>query len=314
MNIITGPQKRPQKVVIYGPEGIGKTTFASKFPDPLFIDTEGGSSHLDVRRIQKPETWTELLGILKEIIQEKPCKTVVMDTADWAEQLIIDHVCTKYKQPSIEAFGYGKGYYYIGEEFSKMLITFDRIINAGINVVVVAHAKMRKFEQPDEMGAYDRWEMKLTRQSAPLLKEWADMVLFLNYKTFVVTDGNKNKAQGGKRVMYASHHPCWDAKNRHGLPDEMDLDYSLIAHIFQDVIDEKVSKAPVEQLGAIIDLRRLLLENEISEDQLMRVIVERGKCSEGARLIDLSEAFIRNYCIKYFDKILETVKGESNNG
>lgn len=82
-----------------------------------------------------------------------------------------------------------------------------------MNVIITAHAKMRKFEQPDEMGAYDRWEMKLTRQVAPLLKEWSDMLLFCNYKTFVVTpDEGKNKVQGGKRVIYTSHHPCWDAK------------------------------------------------------------------------------------------------------
>ena len=95
---------------------------------------------------------------------------------------------------------------------------------------------MRKFEQPDETGAYDRWELKLSKTTAPLLKEWADMVLFANYKTYVVNVDNqgatkgKNKAQGGQRVMYAAHHPCWDAKNRHGLPDEMPFEYKQIAH------------------------------------------------------------------------------------
>lgn len=316
MKIINGPQKRAQKAVIYGPEGIGKTTFASKFPDPLFIDMEGGSSHLDVRRVEKPASWPEFLGILKEITTEKPCKTIVLDTADWTEQLIIDHVCTKYKQPSIEAFGYGKGYSYIGEEFSKMLITFDEAIKAGINVVVIAHAKMRKFEQPDEMGAYDRWEMKLTRQSAPLLKEWADMVLFLNYKTYIVSDNGKNKAQGGKRVMYTSHHPCWDAKNRHGLPDEMDLDYSNIAHIFDTNYKEaeKVKKASVEQISAIVDLHGMMLKADITEEQLLDLIVKRGKYPAGVQMIDLDESFVKNWCIKYFDKIVESIKGEVKNG
>lgn len=103
------------------------------------------------------------------------------------------------------------------------------MIKNGIHVVVTAHAKMRKFEQPDELGAYDRWEMKLSRQAAPLLKEWADMILFCNYKTTVVTTKEKTKkAQGGKRVMYTSHHPCWDAKNRHGLKEVLDMDYSQI--------------------------------------------------------------------------------------
>jgi hypothetical protein len=92
---------------------------------------------------------------------------------------------------------------------------------------------MRKFEQPDEMGAYDRWEMKLTKKTAPMLKEWADMVLFCNYKTEVITDQNtkSKKATGGRRVMYATHHPCWDAKNRFGPPDVLPLIYQSISNI-----------------------------------------------------------------------------------
>lgn len=116
-----------------------------------------------------------------------------------------------------------------------MLNRLSDLIDLGINVVITAHAAMRKFEQPDEMGAYDRWELKTQKKVAPLLKEWADMVLFANYKTLVVNVDNqgaakgKNKAQGGKRVMYTSHHPCWDAKNRHGLPEELPFEYAQIA-------------------------------------------------------------------------------------
>ena len=67
------------------------------------------------------------------------------------------------------------------ETLDKPLNTLNELVERGVNVVVTAHAKMRKFEQPDELGAYDRWEMKLTKQTAPMVKEWADMVLFCNY-------------------------------------------------------------------------------------------------------------------------------------
>ena len=102
-------------------------------------------------------------------------------------------------------------------------------------MVFTAHAQMRKFEQPDEMGAYDRWEMKLSKRNAPLLKEWADLVLFCNYKTNVITDQktNSKKATGGTRKMFTTHHPCWDAKNRYGLPEDMDMDFEGIAHLFK---------------------------------------------------------------------------------
>ena len=225
LNISKGKIARPQKVVIYGAEGIGKSSLAACFPNPLFIDTEGGTAQMDVRRIDKPQSWEELLAIVQEVAATPDvCKSLILDTADWAEQLIVNFLCIKYKQNSIESFGYGKGYTYLAEEFTKLLNAFDRVITADIHVVITAHAKMRKFEQPDEMGAYDRWEMKLSKQVAPLLKEWCDLLLFCNYQTFVVTsENNTQKAQGGKRVMYTSHHPAWDAKNRVHLPEVLEL-------------------------------------------------------------------------------------------
>lgn len=237
LNITSGCIQKPQKIVLYGPEGIGKTTFASKFPDPVFIDTEGSTNHMNVRRINKPGSWSELMEIVRQIsLSPGICKTVVLDTADWAEMLCIESVCNKYQKNGIEDFGYGKGYVFVQEEFGRLLNALTDVINAGMNVVLTAHAKMRKFEQPDELGAYDRWEMKLSKQVAPMVKEWADMVLFANYKTFSVAVDDKkkkHKAQGGKRVMYTSHHPCWDAKNRHGLEEELPLDYAQIANCIE---------------------------------------------------------------------------------
>lgn len=238
MEITRGKILGAQKTVIYGPEGIGKSTFAAQFPNPVFIDTEGSTKHMDVARLPKPTSWTMLMESVK-YVKANPtiCQTLVVDTADWAEQLCITHVCSKKEGVTgIEDFGYGKGYVYLAEEFGRFLNALTEVIEAGINVAITAHAKMRKFEQPDETGAYDRWELKLSKTTAPLLKEWADMVLFANYKTYVVNVDNqgatkgKNKAQGGQRVMYAAHHPCWDAKNRHSLPDEMPFEYKQIAH------------------------------------------------------------------------------------
>jgi hypothetical protein len=160
------------------------------------------------------------------------CKTLVIDTADWAEQLCVNHICAKSNMDGLEGWNYGKGYTYLAEEFGRLLNRLEDIIDLGINVVFTAHAQIKKFEQPDEMGAYDRWELKLQRKTAPLVKEWADMILFANYKTYVVTDEKtkSKKAQGGHRVMYTTHHPAWDAKNRHNLKEELPLDFQEIAH------------------------------------------------------------------------------------
>lgn len=259
MEIIRGKIPGAKKVVCYGPEGIGKSTFAAQFPDPLFIDTEGSTKDMDVARTPAPSSWMMLMEQV-QYVKNHPdiCRTLVIDTADWAEHLCIEQICDKKKISGIEDIGFGKGYTYVQEEFGRLLNLLEEVVKVGINAVITAHAKMRKFELPDELGSYDRWEMKLTKQTAPLVKEWADMVLFANYKTFVVNvDGQgaqkgKNKAQGGKRVMYTTHHSCWDAKNRYGLADEVPFEYESIRHIIEGQVKDPVAMTTKTQASPVM--------------------------------------------------------------
>ena len=89
MEITRGKVQKAKKVVIYGPEGIGKSTFASRFPDPVFIDTEGSTNDMDVARLPRPTSWNMLFEAI-EYIKNNPgvCKTLVIDTIDWAELLL----------------------------------------------------------------------------------------------------------------------------------------------------------------------------------------------------------------------------------
>ena len=306
LKISNGRIARAQKVVLYGSEGIGKSTLAAMFPNPLFIDTEGGTAHMDVRRIAKPGTWVELMDILNEVSMTPDiCGSLVIDTADWAEQLAVSHVCAKYKKAGLEDFGYGKGHTYLAEEFTPFFRALDRIIGAGIHVVVTAHAKMRKFEQPDEMGAYDRWEMKLSKQVAPLFKEWCDMLLFLNYQTYVVTTENKStKAQGCKRVIYTSHHPCWDAKNRHGLPEVLDLDYENIAHIFE----KGEAKPATPKETPLSQLRKQMAKEEITDEELRKVIAAKTRYEVSTPLEEYPDSFITGWVQKYWTQIVDVIK------
>ena len=249
--ITSGRIAKAVKFVIYGPEGIGKSHFLKNFPGVVFIDTEGSTNHMDVPRLPAPSSWAMLLDELRAVMDgEVRCGTLALDTADWAEKLCIAHICAVNKVNGIEDFGYGKGYTYVFEEFGKMINLLSEIINRGINVAIAAHAAMRKFEQPDEQGAYDRWELKLINSQkcsvAGMLKEWSDILLFANYKTTVIKEdkNSKAKAYGGQRVVYTTHHPCWDAKNRFGLPEEIPLDFSVLAPYIPNTL-EHIAKAAV---------------------------------------------------------------------
>lgn len=272
MQITRGKIPSAIKTVIYGPEGIGKSTLASKFPDPLFIDTEGSTKQMDVVRLPTPKTWTDILDEVKYVYQHPECcKTLVLDTADWAEMLCAEKI---FDGQGIESPSYGKGYQMLADAFRELLQELEKVIAAGIHVVLTAHATMRKFEQPDEMGAYDRWEMKLQKKTAPIVKEWADMVLFCNYKTTVVNvDGQgatkgKNKVFGGERVMYTTHHNCWDAKNRFGLDDKIPMEFESISSVIGGNIEKPKQKWQI--------LEEKMIADGVDEFDLQNLVGLRG--------------------------------------
>ena len=310
------------KCVIYGSEGIGKSTFASQFPDPLFIDTEGSTNYMDVKRLPKPESWNMILEEIKYVLDNPTvCKTLVIDTMDWAERLCIDGFCKANNIDGIERMPYGKGFTFIAEEIGRMLNGLSQVVNKGINVVLVAHAMMRKFEQPDELGTYDRWELKLQKKNAPLVKEWSDLLLFANYKTVVVNIDGKNKAQGGKRIMYTSHHPCWDAKNRFGLPEELPFEFNSIAHLFgqnkpnnvqkplneESAVQAENAEIPQENNGISPQLKQLMDASHISEQDLVDEVVRMGYFPADMTIKDYPEDFI-GFIISNWQRVIESIQ------
>lgn len=345
MEIIRGKLPGALKVVVYGPEGIGKSTFASQFPGPLFIDTEGSTRHMDVARTPKPTSWPMLLGLVGEVIRDPSlCRTLVVDTMDWAELMCMQYVCDKYQKKSIEEFGYGKGYTYLSEEFGRLLNQLSEVVERGVHVVVTAHAKMRKFEQPDELGAYDRWEMKLSSKTAPLVKEWADMVLFANYKTYAVkTEGGKVKGQGGERRMCTAHHPCWDAKNRFGLAPELPFAFAEIASVVGEVpsISEPAPQnepkpvkstaksaqqvegisAPAQDDGLVPDipdgipqaLADLMRANNVTATDIQTAVSAKGYFPLGMEITDYPKDFIDGCLIGAWDQLYQVILQERKN-
>ena len=351
MEITSGKMQKPLKCVVYGPEGIGKSTFASLAPNPLFCDVEDSTAHMDVRRLPRATSYQMILDEIA-YVKANPalCDTFVLDTADWAERICRDNVCAKNGKTGIEDFGYGKGYSYVFEDFGRLLNALDDLLLCGINIIVNAHAVMRKFEQPDEMGAYDRWELNLNNSPkcsvANMLKEWADLVLFANYETIVVknSETKKNKAQGGQRVMYTTHHPCWDAKNRFGLPDKLPFDFRQVSGLFMRKSDvapanrtnsqtlgnlkaSTVTTPPVQESFPLVDdpdeqfpfdveipagtpkaLADLMRNHVVSEREITQVVSERGYFPKDMKLCDYPPDFVSGVLIGAWDQVYEMVK------
>ena len=249
VSINIGPENVALRLGSYGPEGTGKTTFCTHMPDPLWIDTEGSTRHMDVQRFDKPDDLNDVIEQINYVISNPTvCNTLVIDTVDWLEKLLFNAVVAENHWKDIESPGYGKGYVVAKQKMQQILEMLDMVNARGINVVLICHSIIRKFDQPDEMGSYDRYMLKLNEKNiAPLVKEWVDALFFVNFKTDVISvdkDGKVKKGRGGqKRIMYANHSAAWDGKNRFGLPDEMPFEFEQIAHLFREV--KPAAQAPV---------------------------------------------------------------------
>ena len=339
-------QIEPMKVLIYGVEGIGKTTFASKFPDPIFIDTEGSTGFINARKLPNPTSWTMLLDELEDIKSEPRGKTLIIDTLDWAERLAKKYLMDKNKWAAIDSTNYGSRYVALSDEIGKLLNKLTEIKDVGINVVLTAHAETKKHELPDEMGQYDKYTLKLEKRDAGLAKEWADMILFFNYKTTIISDSKSNskKATGGQRVMYTTHKPAWDAKNRLGLPDELPIDFEAIRELFEaktrmsttqiksesktqtqqqvplpdepPVIEdepepEEAKPAPAfnEEIPSSIpqSLADLMTVNHVTVDEIMQVIYVGGFMPQGTPLENVP-AELWGHLASNWDKVLNMLE------
>ena len=260
IKIERGRRQTPARVVLYGTEGIGKSTLAAEFPAPLVLDTEEGTHHLDVARVSVG-TWEALRQAVAEIGSGTPgeFKTVVIDSADWAERLLVEHVCQEARKKSIEDFGYGKGWVVVAEQFGRFLAQCDALVGLGFHVVFVAHSKVQRTSPPDQTDGFDRYELKLSKQVAPILKEWCDALLFANYETMTTqgTDG-RTKAIGGKRrIIHAERAAAWDAKNRYGLPEKVPMQIESLAPLFAEPAKRPGWRDRVAAAATVADLGRI---------------------------------------------------------
>jgi hypothetical protein len=231
LNSITkGKKQSPYYVVLYGPEGIGKSSFAAGAPSPIFLGEPGGTDHLDIARFPAPQTLEDIESALDSLEKERhDFQTLVIDTADYLEPVIWESICREAKVASIEkvAGGFGKGYVFALDKWRELAGRFERLIDRGMHVVILAHSHLKTVKNP--LGDdYEHYEMKLNGKAAAFLKERPKAVLFANYVSYTDKDETTKrvKAYGdGSRLIYTEHRPAYDAKNRYGLPAELPLSW-----------------------------------------------------------------------------------------
>jgi len=237
MNQISkGRKARPRRVMLYGTHGIGKSTFGAMADRPIFVQTEDGLANIEVDRFPLAVRYADVLAALGELYTaEHEYRTVVIDSLDWLERLIWGEVCAKRGVESIEDIGYAKGYVFALTQWREILTGLDALRNErGIQVVLIAHAQIEKFANP-ETDTYDRYSPRLQKLASALVQEWCDEVLFATYRVHTKTtkEGfDRKRTQGvgtGERIIRTTERPAHVAKNRLNLPDEIPLDYRVYA-------------------------------------------------------------------------------------
>lgn len=227
--VVRGRQEMPDRVLLYGIEGCGKSTWAASAPAPIFIPAEDGTASLDVARFPEPQSWGDVLEAVRTLTTEPhEFQTLVLDTLDALEPLCWQHICARDKQTSIESYGYGRGYTAALDEWRVLLSALEKLRRERrMNIVLIAHSWIKPFKNP-EGDDFDRYELKLHAKAGGLLKEWSDSVLFAHYETYSVRDEKKGTSKGmstGIRVVHTQRTAAWDAKNRYALPETLPLNY-----------------------------------------------------------------------------------------
>ena len=217
------------RVLVYGVEGLGKSTFAAGAPSPVFIQTEDGLGALQVDHFPIATRVSDVLDAIGSLFSDDhEFKTVVIDSLDWLETLIWRDIEAKYDAKDL---AYGKGAMIAADKWREILDGLTALRNErGMAVVLIAHTEIKRFDSP-ETEPYDRYQPKLQARSSALVREWCDAVFFANYKTIVKKDDvgfNKTVARGistGERMLFTSERPAYMAKNRYSLPESIPLSW-----------------------------------------------------------------------------------------
>lgn len=268
--ISKGIIKKPYLLLIYGPDGVGKSTFGSEAPEPIFVGPESGSNNLDVARFSGVDSWPEVRRRTQELLTAKHSfKTVVFDSLDWMEPLLWKTVGKPGETIEDALGGYGRGFTRANEIWKDFMGDISKLRDQrGMNIIVIAHSMVKTFNDPSQPLPYDRYMLKLNEKASAIWREFVDCVLFVNYQTTVFKANKNDKAakatDGGARLIYTTRSPAYDSKNRLGLPGELPLSFEAF-----DRAAERGQPDSVENL--LSDISELA--GKLGDDLKNRIIV-----------------------------------------
>lgn len=232
-----GKASKPPRILIYGTEGIGKSTFGAEAPRPIFIQTEDGLDEINCDRFPLATSYEQVSAALQELrTAEHDYESVVIDSLDWLERLVWDSLCQEYGVSSIEKVdgGYARGYTHALKHWREIINHLNALRNQkGMVVVLIAHSKVERFEDP-EAASYDRYSPRLHKHAGAMVSEWCDAVLFATRRIRTQSeDAGFNRKRNiahavgrDERIMRCVGGPSCVAKNRYGITDELPLSWS----------------------------------------------------------------------------------------
>lgn len=242
--VSSGVRRKPVRLVVHGHPGAGKTLFASGAAGAIFQTTEDGLGLIDAVAMPKPTSFDEAMAQLVELATEKhEYKTLVVDAVDGIEPLVFAKVCEEGGKPDIASFGFNKGYVAADSLWVRYFQALDGLRAAkAMNIVLISHSQAVHYDDPTT-GTYVRWEPSLHRRTVPLLTKWSDVIGFLDHERMVVdkgdTDGGRSVRTSratGSRFLHLTDTGSFIAKNRFGLPAELEIPLENGWQVFREAL------------------------------------------------------------------------------